>query len=298
MSAMNELDKFKRVVPAGLVTAAMLVALVAPWAKGNGAAATMCRGTLDRVLLVRYGITTEVTMHIGYRADNGEPFVAFKARDGKYKKVCISALVKMLQRELQYGHSAGRPITWNAAMEEFLTRCSRGSENRNGRPKSRQEQWHDESVLRRLAARFSGRPVHATSYADLRAYLSEREQQQAKNRQTPYARATVNREVAVITRFFNFMEAEEHVDRNPARRLKQGKACNVRSHMAPSVQELKAWRESIPPERQEVRDFFDIAVNTGMRASEILGLRPEYYRLRSRCSFCPTRRNSVRPASR
>jgi len=220
----------------------------------------------------------------------------FKATDGKYKKVCLSALAKRVEREIEHGRSARRPISWNSAIEEFMTRCSRGSENRSGHPKSKQDQWREETVLRRLAKRFPGRPVHATAYADLRAYLNEREKQRARGKQTPYARATINREVAVITRFFNFLEAEEHVERNPARRLKQSKTSNCRSHMAPSMAELRVWRENIPPDRQEVMDFFDIAVCTGMRASEILGLRPEQYRSQERMLFLPCPKEQ-RPAS-
>jgi len=226
-------------------------------------------------------------LRIGYRSDNGEPFLTFKATDGKYRKVCLSALVKRFERESEHGHSAGRSISWNTAIEVFMTRCSRGSENRNGQPKSKQDQWREETVLRRLASRFPGRPVNATTYADLRAYIGEREQQPARCKQTPLARGTINREVAVITRFFNFLEAEENIERNPARRLKQSQTYNVRSHMAPSMQELRQWREQIPADRAEVRDFFDVAVSTGMRAGEILGLRPEHYRPQEQMLYLP-----------
>ena len=109
----------------------------------------------------------------------------------------------------------------------------------------------------------------------------------ARCKQTPLARGTINREVAVITRFFNFLEAEEHIERNPARRLKQSQTYNVRSHMAPSMQELRLWREQIPADRAEVRDFFDVAVGTGMRAGEILGLRPEHYRPQEQMLYLP-----------
>jgi integrase len=245
---------------------------------------------LDRVLYLKYGAhVKEVTVRIGKRSDNGEPYLRFRTADGKYKKVCLKALAKRLEYEVVHGGGVSRPIRWESAVEKFLARCSRGCENRNGRPKSKQDQWREESVLRRLVARFPGRPVHSTTERELLEFVSERRATRPRGKERPYATGSINREVAVITRFFSFLEQEEHVVRNPARRLKQKPPHNSRSHMAPTVDELKVWRNHIPAEKAWARDFFDIAVNTGMRAGEILGLKPEHCRSQQRMVFlqCP-----------
>ena len=199
--------------------------------------------------------------------------------DGKRVRLSTERLLKLIQLHGLLGARVQRPIGIEKAMREYMQRCSNGTENRHGKPKSASQAKRDRQVLSRLAAEFARREVHEVSGTDLRSYVARRSLEHCPIKGTTIKVSTMNREVSVLKSFFGFCVREQHCNENPAADLKQRAEHNERRSWAASESELARWREQLGGTE---RDIFDTLVGTTMRVGEVLRLKP--------CDYDPVHR--------
>jgi len=205
-----------------------------------------------------------------YKRGNSE-YLDLGILDGRRVRLSTERLLKLIQLHGLLNARVQRPVRIERAKESYLQRCSRGHENRYGKPKSASQVRQDELTLSRLAARFAGCQVHDITGSDLRAYMAERSQACNPQKGTPITTATLNREIAVLKSFFGYCLREQHCNENPAADLKQKAEHNLRTSWAATEYELARWREQLTG---TPRDIFDTLVGTSMRANEVLNLKP------------------------
>jgi site-specific recombinase XerD len=191
--------------------------------------------------------------------------------DGKRVRLSTERLLKLMQVRGLLNARVKRPTQIEKAKDNYLQRCSRGHENRYGKPKSASQVRQDELTLSRLAARLAGFQIHDITGSDLRTYLAERGQACNPQKGTPIKMATLNREIAVLKSFFGYCLREQHCNENPAADLKQKAEHNLRTSWAATETELVRWREQLTG---TPRDIFETLVGTSMRANEVLNLKP------------------------
>jgi integrase len=99
------------------------------------------------------------------------------------------------------------------------------------------------------------------------------EQWKRKAAQSGLKASTINQKLAVLNRVFSLAVENDYIPQNPVskvRRLKEGD----RPERVMSPAEEMALREAMAVDARfhDLADFFTLAVNTGMRASELVGL--------------------------
>jgi integrase/recombinase XerD len=206
---------------------------------------------------------------------NGTPYVEVTV-EGVRSRVTVEKLVLAYYRPtISVMRRVRLDVKFEKAVEQYLERCTKGIENRYGKPKSKSQVETDGRVLgKRLMARFRHTPVNAITDWDLRTYLLDRSRELCPNTHRTPTVATINRETAVITSFFRFATREGYVDNNPANGLKQKREYNMRSHWFATEEELERWRAQL---KGTPRDIFDVLIRTGLRAGECLALKPLSY---------------------
>lgn len=121
----------------------------------------------------------------------------------------------------------------------------------------------DRQHIRRLRQSFGGRVVNRLAGTDIRSYIDER-------KADGMAAATINRELEVLSAAINYVNREHEWGLpNPVRgrKLRQPEA-RVRWVNRTEAAALIAAARTVP----HLADFIAIALNTGMRSGEILGL--------------------------
>lgn len=147
-------------------------------------------------------------------------------------------------------------------------RSLRGRKSKVGRRKCRRTYFKrtaekDRQHVRRLRQSLGGRIVNKLTASDIRTYIDER-------KADGVAPATINRELEVLSAAINYVNREHEWGLpNPVkgRKLRQPEA-RVRWITQAEAAALLSAAESVP----HLADFIAIALNTGMRSGEILGL--------------------------
>ncbi len=117
---------------------------------------------------------------------------------------------------------------------------------------------------------------------------------QSKRLAAGVSNSTVNREVAVLQNMLNMAASWQRIKVNAIRGVKKLKEPPGRLRFL-SLEEIQKLLACCPPPPHPLRDMVMVALTTGMRRGEILGLRWDYIRLDNRLIILPvTKNNTVR----
>lgn len=85
--------------------------------------------------------------------------------------------------------------------------------------------------------------------------------------------STINQKLAVLNRVFSLAVENDYVPQNPVSKVRRLKEGDRLERVMSAVEEV-ALREAMTADARfhDLADFFTLAVNTGMRASELVGL--------------------------
>lgn len=137
----------------------------------------------------------------------------------------------------------------------------------------------EESILRVHLSRFDDFPLASIRKADIQHYVTDRAAKKAA--------ATVQRELVLLKHLFALAVEWEIIPVNPAQFVKSPKLPAGRMrYLQPT--ELRALLEACP---DGLREITALAVSTGMRKGEILGLRHMDVDLRNRLVALPQTKN-------
>ncbi len=108
------------------------------------------------------------------------------------------------------------------------------------------------------------KPLSAITTMDLRMYLAAR----CKNMKA----SSVNGQISVLKSFFGWLNEEEYILKNPAKKLKQTKEPKrVRKPM--SDEEIELLRQACQKDREKA--LIEFLISTGCRLSEVVGVNKE-----------------------
>ena len=104
------------------------------------------------------------------------------------------------------------------------------------------------------------------------------------DRPKPRAPASVNRDLACLSKILSMAYDNELIDSNPLRRVRMLKEGPSRERFITSEEEKKLFAQ-LTGRRDHIRSVVKIALNTGMRRGEILGLQWEHVNFLARTIF-------------
>ena len=126
----------------------------------------------------------------------------------------------------------------------------------------------DEQLINRLSEHFSGKYLYEITPKQIEEYKKTRKEAKRKGGKT-IAAATVNRELACLKCMFNKAIEWNKADENPVRKVKLFKENNKRIRYL----EKEEIKKLLDNSNGNIRSIIIVALNTGMRKSEILGLK-------------------------
>ena len=119
--------------------------------------------------------------------------------------------------------------------------------------------------------------VGKVTKADVEQFHAHLGSATAQHKKTPLAVATINRRMTCLKHFFQKAEEWGLIAENPSRRIKLHKENNRRLRFL-SLEECGTLLDSCPS--PTLRQIVELALNTGMRKSELLSLEWEHVNLR------------------
>lgn len=196
------------------------------------------------------------------KTKNGKWLVDYTSRGQRVRRVIgtskrqaeeVAATAKAdILRGTYHLARAKEAVPFEAFAREFLELYS----------KQNKRSWRrDESSLRNLTAFFKG------SLADITG--AEIERFKNLRRSQGLAPATVNRELACLKTLFSKAVEWGRLESNPAERVKKFREDNVKERILTDEEARRLLDEASP----SLRPALVLALNTGMRKDEILGLR-------------------------
>lgn len=156
------------------------------------------------------------------------------------------------------------PIPFEEFADEYLELYS----------KQNKRSWQrDRIMLDNLKRFFKGVPLQAIGPEQVERFKAQRKTEMVvrfkATKKTPISPATVNRELACLKTLFNKAEEWGRIDKNPIRAVRKFKEKNSQERIL-TAEEAKRLLESAS---EAIRPVLVVALNTGMRRSEILGLK-------------------------
>src|SRR5882762_10726565 len=103
-------------------------------------------------------------------------------------------------------------------------------------------------------------------------------------RPKPRTPASVNRDLACLSKVLSMAFANELIDSNPMRRVRLLKESPSRERFITAEEEEKLFSQ-LTGRRDHIRSVVTITLNTGMRRGEILGLQWEHVNFLARTVF-------------
>jgi excisionase family DNA binding protein len=130
--------------------------------------------------------------------------------------------------------------------------------------KANKRSWRtDGSYLKAMKEYFGARPVDEITAFDLEKYKTRRLEEGVK-------KSTVNRCLAILRRMFNLAIAWGHMKENPMKGVRLfSEKDNLKERILTPEEEVRLLETCAP----HLREIILVAVNSGMRRGEILGLR-------------------------
>lgn len=143
-------------------------------------------------------------------------------------------------------------------------------------------------AVRNLAKAFAGRAIRAIRPADMDRYLSSRQQ-------AGVGESTLKREIGVLKAAINWANKKQRLELpNPAERLElsepQSRVRWLTQDQASSLLAAAAQNARAP----HLADFIRLALHTGMRSGEMLGLEWSRVDLRQNLIYLETQKNGKR----
>jgi integrase len=170
--------------------------------------------------------------------------------------------IRLAVYEGRYGRDEGK-ASFSSFVEEIYLPWA----------KLNKRSWNDDRLIARvLCDHFAGRTFSQITPMLVEKFKKERLESETK-RGAPRSPATVNRELAVLSRIFTLAADAGAAASNPCLRVRKLRQDNARTRYLTPEEEarLMAALESRPL----LRSIVVLAVNTGMRRGELLSLRWE-----------------------
>jgi integrase len=117
-----------------------------------------------------------------------------------------------------------------------------------------------------------------------REWLSTPTKHDKEDRPRPRTPASVNRDLACLSKILSMAFDNELIDSNPMRRVRLLKENSSRERFITAEEEKRLFAQ-LTGRRDHIRSVVTIALNTGMRRGEILGLRWEHVNSLARTVF-------------
>lgn len=179
---------------------------------------------------------------------------------GPSKKVAEAALGK-IKAEIREGRffdrKAARVIPFKELVEEYEKHA-----------KGKKSYHVERHYIKRVKEHFSGRLLHEISALDVEKYKNIRKETPTRMKR-PRSGTAVNRELACLRAMLNKAVQWELIERNPAARVKMFPEPSGRNQFL-SIEEAGRLLDACHP---HLRPIVLCALETGMRKSELLGLR-------------------------
>lgn len=140
--------------------------------------------------------------------------------------------------------------------------------------KQNKRSWvRDEIMLKNLKRFFPGMALHEIGPEDVERFKANRKAEKAEHfkatKTTPISPATINRELTCLKTLFNKAEEWGRIEKNPIRNVRKLKEPNFRERIL-TAEEVERLIENASA---SFRPILIVALNTGMRRSEILSLK-------------------------
>lgn len=114
---------------------------------------------------------------------------------------------------------------------------------------------------------FDGRVFKSIRYIDIDGFLIKLRKERS------ISQSTVNRYIARLKNIFNYAEKLEIINNNPMKKIKQKPVDNERVRFLSESERSDLLREIRVSRNKELLDIVEMALDTGMRKSEILKLK-------------------------
>lgn len=209
---------------------------------------------------------------------NGKWYLDFTFRGKRYrlfggytkeqaKNTLAKFRIELLDKKFGFKKSnTGEPILFERHADEVLELHSK---------KNKRSWARDELSLAGLKRFFKGQMIQDIGPADVERFKAQRSGEFKRNvgpkKKIPISPATVNRELAFLKTVFNKAVEWGRLENNPAARVKKFRENNVKERILNDDEARRLIGISSPA----LRPIIIIALNTGMRRGEILGLRWE-----------------------
>ena len=147
----------------------------------------------------------------------------------------------------------------------------------------------DEQLINNLSKHFSGKYLYEITPKQVEEYKKNRKETKKKNGKE-IAAATVNRELACLKSMFNKAIAWDKANDNPVRKVKLFKENNMRIRYLEKEQ-IRSFLDACAP---HLKPIVMVALHTGMRKSEIFGLKWRDIHLEREIIYIPQTKSGER----
>jgi len=126
--------------------------------------------------------------------------------------------------------------------------------------------WRDNSALKHLYPVFTGRDLATLTTVEVRGYIAQRKAEGA-------AASTINKEVGLLSKALNYARREWGWElANPAQRCRQREPAGRVRWLTRAEAAALIQTAAIDPRASHLPDLIRLALHTGMRRGELLGL--------------------------
>jgi integrase len=198
-----------------------------------------------------------------FKGKRHRPFGGFTKEQAK--NTLAKFRIELLDEKLGFKKSnTGEPILFEKHADEVLELYSK---------KNKRSWARDELSLASFKRFFKGQMIQNVGSADIERFKVQRSAEFKRDidpkKKIPISPATVNRELAFLKTVFNKAVEWGRLENNPAARVKKFREDNIKERILTDA-EARQLIEACGP---DLRPVIIIALNTGMRRTEILGLR-------------------------
>lgn len=186
---------------------------------------------------------------------------AIPEAQNKQQALTVEAQMRQAVFEGRYGREA-RSIT----LEKFITDVFLPYSKTN-----RKRHDLDAQHCARFSTFFKGRTLQEIPPMMIEKYKKWRKETPTRYG-TPRRASTINLELSLLSRIFNLAIENGYTSQNPLQKVRRLKGSNPRERYMTEDEEA-GLRAHLTGEYADLLPIFDLALNTGMRVSEILGLR-------------------------